>query len=50
MVEGEPRDTVPHTARIKQQQFDPGDYELRVTGTDRNARTMAARSVAFTVE
>jgi VWFA-related protein len=50
MSEGEPRGTVPHTARIGLQQFEPGDYELRVTVTDRNASTMVSRAVAFTVE
>jgi VWFA-related protein len=50
MIEGEPRGTVPHTARIGLQQFEPGDYELRVTVTDRNASTMVSRAVAFTVE
>jgi VWFA-related protein len=50
MAEGEPRGTVPHTARIGLQQFEPGDYELRVTVTDRNASTMTSRAVAFTVE
>ncbi len=50
MSEGEPRGTVPHTARIGLQRFEPGDYELRVTVTDRSASTMLSRSVAFTVE
>jgi VWFA-related protein len=50
MSEGEPRGTVPHTWRIGLQQFDPGDYELRVTVTDRNASMMTSRAVAFTVE
>jgi VWFA-related protein len=50
MVEGEPPGTVPHVSRIKLQRFEPGQYELRVTVTDRNASTMAARAVAFTVE
>jgi len=50
MSEGEPRGTVPHTASIGLRQFEPGDYELRVTVTDRNGNAMAVRSVAFTVE
>jgi len=50
MAEGEPRGTVPHTSRIKLRGFEPGDYELRVTVTDRNASTMASRVVAFTIE
>jgi len=49
-MEGEPRGPVLHLSRIRLQRFEPGDYELRVTVTDRNAKTMAARSVAFTVE
>jgi VWFA-related protein len=50
MSEGEPRGTAPHTARIGLQRFEPGDYELRVTVTDRNGSAMAARTVPFTVE
>ncbi len=50
MSEGETRGTVPHTSRIGLQQFEPGDYELRVTVTDRNANTMVSRAVGFTVE
>ena len=41
---------VVHTSRIKLQRFDPGDYELRVTVTDRGAGALATRSVPFTVE
>ena len=41
---------VSHTSRIKLQRFEPGDYELRVTVTDRNASAMATRLVKFTVE
>ena len=41
---------VPHVSRIKLQRFEPGDYELRVTVTDRNANAIASRSVAFTVQ
>jgi len=41
---------VPHTTRIKLQRFDPGDYELRVTVTDRNASSMVARQVGFTID
>jgi VWFA-related protein len=50
MSEGEPRGTVPHTAQIGLGQFEPGDYELRVTVTDRNGNATSARSVPFTVE
>jgi hypothetical protein len=50
MAAGEPQGAVAHLSRIKLQQFEPGDYELRVTVTDHNANAMASRSVAFTVE
>ena len=50
MVQDESQGPVPHTSRIRLQRFDPGDYELRVTVTDRNASAMATRAVAFTVE
>jgi VWFA-related protein len=50
MVAGEPQGPVPHLSRIRLQGFGPGDYELRVTVTDRKAKTMAARSVPFTVD
>jgi hypothetical protein len=43
-------DPVPHVSRIRLQRFDPGEYELRVTVTDRNATALAARSVRFTVD
>jgi len=41
---------VPHLSRIRLQRFEPGDYVLRVTVTDRNASAMVARSVGFTVD
>jgi hypothetical protein len=41
---------VPHLSRIRLQRFEPGDYELRVTVTDRRAGAIAARTVSFTVE
>ena len=50
MAAGEPGDPVVHTSRIKLQRLDPGDYDLRVTVTDRGAGAMATRSVPFTVE
>ena len=50
MAAGEPQGPVAHTSRIKLQRFEPGDYELRVTVTDRSAGAMATRSVPFTVE
>jgi hypothetical protein len=39
-----------HTSRIKLQHFEPGEYELRVTVTDRKASAMVTRRVGFTVE
>jgi hypothetical protein len=50
MEQGETQGPVPHISRIKLQRFDPGDYELRVTVTDRNASAMATRLVQFTVD
>ncbi len=51
MVQGEPEGPpVPHTSRIKLRTFEPGDYELRVTVTDRNANEVATRRVRFTVD
>jgi hypothetical protein len=41
---------LPHTTRIRLQRFEPGDYELRLTVTDRNASSMATRRVAFTID
>jgi len=39
-----------HTSKIKLDHFEPGDYELRVTVTDRKAAAMTARTVTFSVE
>jgi VWFA-related protein len=50
MMESEPRGPVPHVSRIRLQRFEPGEYELRVTVTDRSAGAMAVRTVPFTVE
>ena len=50
MAEGEPGGPVPHVSRIRLQQFETGDYELRVTVTDRHAGAMASRTIPFTVE
>jgi hypothetical protein len=48
---GEPQGPpLPHTTRIKLQRFEPGDYELRVTVTDRNATALATRRVAFSID
>ena len=41
---------LPHTTRIKLQRFEPGDYELRLTVTDRNANAITSRRVAFTID
>jgi VWFA-related protein len=41
---------VHHLSRIRIPGFEPGDYELRVTVTDRLANALASRAVAFTVE
>ena len=41
---------LPHTTRIKLQRFEPGDYELRLTVTDRNANAMMTRRVAFSID
>jgi hypothetical protein len=39
-----------HTTRIRLQRFDPGDYELRLTVTDRIANAFVARQVSFAIE
>jgi hypothetical protein len=41
---------LPHTTRIKLQRFEPGEYELRLTVTDRNAGSLASRRVAFSID
>jgi VWFA-related protein len=40
---------VPHTSRIRLTHLEPGDYELRMTVSDENAKSLASRRVAFTV-
>jgi hypothetical protein len=45
---GEP--PVPHTRSIKLEPFGPGDYEVRIVVTDRNANEMTSRRVGFTIE
>jgi VWFA-related protein len=50
MAAGAPGEPVSHVSRIRLQRFEPGDYELRVTVTDRKANAMATRTAAFTVE
>jgi VWFA-related protein len=42
--------SVPHTTRIKLERFEPGDYELRLTVTDRVANAMVTRRVGFTID
>ena len=39
-----------HTQSIKLEPFGPGDYEVRMMVTDRNANEMTSRRVAFTIE
>jgi hypothetical protein len=46
-AEGPP---VPHVSRIPLQSLGPGEYELRVTVTDRNAEEVATRRVGFTID
>jgi len=41
---------VPHVSRIGLGSFEPGEYELQVTVTDRNANEAATRQVEFTVD
>jgi len=51
MDQGEPQaPPVPHTSGMTLRSFEPGDYELRVTVTDRNANETATRRVGFTVD
>jgi len=50
MSGAEPGGAVPHLSRIRLRQFDPGDYELRITVTDRLANAVATRRATFTVE
>ncbi len=48
---GEPKDPPePHTTRIKLQRFEPGEYELRLTVTDRIANAITSRRVGFTID
>jgi VWFA-related protein len=41
---------VPHASRIKLRRFEPGEYELRVTVTDRNANESATGQLSFTID
>lgn len=41
---------VPHTRSINLAPFGPGDYEVRIVVTDRNATEMTSRRVGFTIE
>lgn len=51
MTPGDPGGpVVPHTTRIKLERFEPGDYELRLTVTDRIANAMVTRRVGFTID
>ena len=40
---------LPHLSRIGLRPFEPGDYELRITVTDRQANATATRVVPFTI-
>jgi hypothetical protein len=40
----------PHTRSIKLSPFGPGEYEVRIVVTDRNANAMASRRGSFTIE
>jgi hypothetical protein len=50
MTSDSPGTPVLHLSRIRLQRFATGDYDLRVTVTDRKAGAIVARSVPFTVE
>ena len=41
---------VGHLSRIRLARLEPGEYELRITVTDRNASATVSRAVAFTVD
>ena len=41
---------VGHLSRIRLPHLEPGEYELRITVTDRNASANVSRAVAFTVD
>jgi hypothetical protein len=41
---------VGHLSRIRLRYLEPGEYELRITATDRNASANVSRAVAFTVD
>jgi hypothetical protein len=49
-MEGGTSGPVLHASRIRLQRLEPGDYELRVTVTDRAANAIASRAAPFTVE
>lgn len=50
VMEGSAASPPVHVSRIALQPFEPGDYELRVTLTDRRANASVARVAPFTVE
>ena len=41
---------VSHLSRIRLPHLEPGEYELRITVTDRVASVTVSRAVAFTVD
>ena len=47
---GPPGPPLPHTTRIKLDRFEPGEYELRMTVTDRIGGALVARQLAFQIE
>jgi len=49
-VGGPQQPPVPHISSVKLSSFEPGEYELRVTVTDRNADEVATRQVGFTID
>ena len=50
MLADAPGSPVGHLSRIRLHRLEAGEYELRITVTDRNAGATVARAVAFTVE
>jgi VWFA-related protein len=50
MADAQGRGPVAHISKIRLARFEPGEYELRVTVTDRVARAMVTRTAAFTVD
>jgi hypothetical protein len=49
-MKGDQPGSVSHLSRIRLSRFDPGEYELRVTVTDRMANAMVRRTASFRIE